>query len=83
MKSDVINENQEDAFDTLVEMGGEEHWVEATDVGHWNTVRALARRRVIQLQEFHGKEYVAVAGVLLEPPEESVSTEEEAEDGSS
>lgn len=78
MTSDTINENQEEAFERLVEMGGEEHWVKARDIAHWNTVRALARRRVVQIKRFKGEEYAAVAGVLLDPP--TPSAEENGEE---
>lgn len=79
MAKDEINENQEEAFDLLVEMGGEERWVKARDVAHWNTMRALARRRVIQIKRFRGDDYAAVAGVLLDSPTPSSTQEKEEE----
>jgi len=68
----TINDNQDEAFDRLVEMGGEDKWIPRDNLSvHHNTVKALARRKLVQLREFDGKEYVAVAGVILPPLMES------------
>lgn len=66
-ETEEINEAQDEAFEKLLELGGEDRWVSVDELGaHHQTVRALVRRKVVQLKEEDEQEYVAVAGVLLE-----------------
>lgn len=65
---------QEEAYDALLESGGDEDWVEAEDLGHHRTLDALEKKRVIQtVENSDGVKYAALHGLVLESPPEETS----------
>lgn len=68
--TDQLTEIQQEAMDRLFEEGGEDRWIEASDFAHHMTIKALEKKRLIQVEEFDGDKYLAVAGrVIKEEPE--------------
>lgn len=78
---EVFTQKQEEAYDTLLEEGGEEEWIEADEVSDPRTLDALAKKGVAQVEENNqGDMFVAMAGVVLgEPPSPEPEPEEQTE----
>ena len=61
----VLTPKQYEAYSKLIELGGENVWVESKHVGKKITINALEKMRIIQTKKIGKKNVVALTGCVI------------------